>query len=108
MLKNLGGMMKQLQEAQKRATQIQEELAETRIETSAGGGLVTCVVDGMGQVMDLKVNGEALGLDADDTEMLQDTILAAVQEAVRTAQEQTREKMDELTGGLPLPPGFGI
>jgi DNA-binding YbaB/EbfC family protein len=108
MLGNLGGMMKQMQEAQRKMQQMQEELAEMRLEASAGGGLVTCMVDGVGNVLDLTIDGAKLGLDADDAELLQDSVLAAVQEAVRAAQESGRKKLEAITGGMGLPPGLGL
>jgi hypothetical protein len=108
MFGNLGGMMKQVQEAQRKAQKMQEELAAARFEASAGGGLATCVVDGLGNVLDLAIDGAKLGLSAEDAELLTDTVLAAVQEAVRTAHESSAAQLADLTGGLGLPPGLGL
>jgi DNA-binding YbaB/EbfC family protein len=107
MLGNLGGMMKQLQEAQRKAARMQEELAQVRLEASAGG-LVTCTVDGTGQVLDIRIDTAKLGLDAEDGELLQDAVLAAVQEAIATAQENAQRALADLTGGLKLPGGLGL
>lgn len=108
MFGNLGNLMKQVQQAQKKAAKVQDELAETTIESSAGGGLVTCRVNGVKELLDLTIDGAKLGLDPDDTELLQDSVLAAVQEALRAADEKAKAAMEEITGGLPIPPGFGI
>lgn len=107
MLGGLGGMMKQIQEAQKRAERMQAEMADARIEASAGG-LVTCVVDGMGLVQSITIDGTKLGLSEDDTELLQDAVMAAVGAAVETAQSKAKGAMNELTGGLKLPGGLGF
>ena len=107
MLGGLGGMMKQLQEAQKRAERMQAEMADARIEASAGG-LVTVVVDGLGILQTLTIDGPKLGLSPEDTELLQDAVMAAVDAAVETAQKKAKGTLDELTGGLKLPPGMGL
>ena len=107
MFGNLGNLMKQVQQAQKKAAKIQDELAELTLEASAGG-LVTCRVNGVKEILDLTIDGAKLGLDPDDAELLQESVLAAVQEALRAADEQAKAAMEEITGGLPIPPGFGI
>lgn len=102
MMGNIGNLMRQLMDAKKRG----EELAEKRFEASAGGDLVKVVSDGLGTLLEVTIDGAALGLDADDTELLQDAILAAVQEVTGEAQAQGAEIMRDLTGGLNLP-GLG-
>ena len=106
MLGNLGGMMKQLQEAQKRAERMQEELAAVRLETSTGGGLVTCTGNGLGEIDAIVIDGAKLGLDDDDVELLQDAILAAVRDVAAQAKEHSQAIVEEMTGGLPIPPGM--
>ena len=108
MLGNFGNMMKQVQQAQKKAAKLQEELAEARFNSSTGGGLVTCEVDGLGTILSIKIDGAKLGLDPEDAEMLQESVMGAVQEATKAAQDASHDKMDDLTGGLPIPPGFGL
>ena len=77
------------------------------LEASAGG-LVTCRVNGVKEILDLTIDGAKLGLDPDDAELLQESVLAAVQGALRAADERAKAAMEEITGGLPIPPGFGI
>lgn len=108
MFGNLGNLMKQVQEAQKKASQIQEELSATVIESSAGGGLVTCRFTGTKELLDVTIDGAKLGLEPDDAELLQDAVLAALQEALRTVDERAKEAMSEMTEGLPIPPGMGF
>ena len=102
-------LMKQMEEMQRKMERIQAELAEERIEASAGGNMVTAVASGMGDLIDLRIKPEVV--DPDDVEMLQDLILAAVTEALGRAQSRKEERMGEVTGGLNVPglgklPGF--
>lgn len=107
MLGNLGGMMKQFKEMQRKAEEMQEKLAADRIETTAGG-LVKVVVDGKGDLLELTIDGSQIGLEAEDTEMLQDALLAALIEAKAVAADRQQAMLGELTGGLPLPPGMDL
>jgi DNA-binding YbaB/EbfC family protein len=89
----------------------QEALANETIEASAGGGMVTVTITGDLVVKDITIDPDAV--DPEDVEMLQDTVLAAVNEAIRQAQEHAATKMGGLTGGmdlggLGLPPGLGL
>ena len=98
---NYGKMMKQVQDMQKQMVKDQEELATMEVEASAGGGMVTVKVSG-----DLKINSVRIdpgAVDPDDVEMLEDMILAATNEALRSAQELASSKMSGLTGGLNIP-----
>ena len=98
---NYGKMMKQVQDMQKQMVKDQEELATMEVEASAGGGMVTVKVSG-----DLKINSVKIdpgAVDPDDVEMLEDMILAATNEALRSAQELASSKMSGLTGGLNIP-----
>jgi nucleoid-associated protein EbfC len=90
-----------IQQMQNRMQKIQEELAETVVEGSAGGGMVTAQVTGLRQMQGIKIAPEAV--DPDDIEMLEDMILAAVQDAMNNAEELSADKMSELTGGMKIP-----
>jgi len=91
-------LMKQLQQAQER---IQAEIAALVIEASSGGGMVKVEMDGQKQVRSLKIDPEVVSKD--DVEMLQDLVLAAVNEASRRVDEAIQEKVGGLTGGMKLP-----
>jgi DNA-binding YbaB/EbfC family protein len=80
---------------------MQAEMEEKTFSASSGGGAVTAVVSGARHLVELTINPEAV--DPDDVEMLQDMIIAAVNEALRTAEETMAESMSQLTGGLNLP-----
>jgi nucleoid-associated protein EbfC len=94
-------MMKQIQEMQRKMAQAQEELAVATVEATAGGGVVTVVCTGSLEVKEVHIKPEAV--DPDDVEMLQDLVVAAVNEALRAAQELANEKLGGATGGLDLP-----
>jgi nucleoid-associated protein EbfC len=98
-------MMKQVQAMQRKLNKAQEELAEKDVTGSAGGGMITAVVNGGGtEVRSMTINPEAV--DPDDVEMLQDMVVAAVNEALRAAKELEAETMGGIAGGLGLPPGM--
>ena len=97
----LGGIMKQAQQMQRRMAQVQEELEKKQIEASSGGGMVTAVVSGKQQLLDLKIDPSVV--DADDVEMLQDLIMAAINEAVKQSQQIASEEMGKVTGGMNIP-----
>ncbi len=102
---NGGGMsklMKQLQKAQARMAQLQEELSEKTIEFSSGGGAVRVVVNGKKELLSLDIDPEMLA--EDNCEILQDAILAAVNEAFRQIDELVNSEIGKLTGGMNLPP----
>ncbi len=94
-------LMKQMEKLQQDMEAAQRELAEMRIEAAAGGGVVTAVANGSGDLVDLKIAPEAV--DPNDVEMLQDLVLAAVREALEKARKAQEEKMGGLTGGLNIP-----
>ena len=83
---------------QQQMMKVQEELEATEVEGSAAGGMVTVKANGKSQILSLKINPEAV--DPDDVEMLEDTILAAIQDAVNKASEMAEQKMSGVTGGL--------
>ena len=100
-MKNIGKMMKQAQQMQERMQKAMEEL---EVEGSAGGGMVTAKMNGAKQLLDLKLDPEVV--DPEDVEMLQDMIVAAINDAARRVDEALQEQMQSLTGGLPLPGMF--
>jgi len=97
----LGNIVKQAQELQERLARIQEEAAAKTVEATAGGGMVTVVVSGKLQVMDIRIDPEVL--KCGDTQMLQDLLVAAVNKGIRSAQEFMAEEMKKVTGGLQIP-----
>ncbi len=99
--KGLGDLMKQAQKMQAKMMALQEELAEKTVEATAGGGMVTVVVNGKQEVLSLKIDPEVV--DRQEIEMLQDLIIAAVNEAIRRAQQMCTEEMKKLTGGMAIP-----
>lgn len=98
---NYGKMMKQVQQAQAKMADVQEQLREETVEASAGGGMVRVVMSGDLQVRSVNIDPEAI--DADDVELLQDMVTAAVNEALRAAQELANAKMALITGGMNIP-----
>lgn len=94
-------LLEQVQKVQQNLAKTQEELANERLEASAGGGMVTVVVNGTGEVLEIKISPEVV--DPNDVEMLQDTVLAAVREAIAKAKEHQGKRMQEATGGLSIP-----
>jgi len=97
----MANMMKQAQKLQAKMMKVQEELAEKTIEASAGGGMVTAVANGKQQVVSLTIDREVV--DPDDVDMLQDLVLAAVNDALGRAQEMASAEMGKLTGGMNIP-----
>jgi DNA-binding YbaB/EbfC family protein len=94
-------MMKQAQKLQAQMAKLQEDLANMTVEASSGGGAVTAVVSGQQQLVSIKIAPEVV--DPEDVEMLQDMVLAAVNEAMAKAQEAAAKQMSSLTGGLNIP-----
>ena len=100
-MKNLGSIMKQAQKMQAQIAKVQEELALRTVEATAGGGMVTVVANGKQEVISVKIEPEVV--DPQDVEMLQDLVIAAVNEALRKSQEMVAEEMRKVTGGLQIP-----
>lgn len=98
---NMGNILKQAQQFQAKMAKLQEELGEKSVEASAGGGMVTVVVNGRQELVSIKIDPEVI--DPEDVEMLQDLILAAVNEGLARAKEMVNEEMGKLTKGLNLP-----
>lgn len=103
---NIQAIMKQVQKIADDQQKMEAELAEERIEATSGGGMVTATVNGMAEMLDIKISPEVV--DPEDVEMLQDLVTSAVREALEQANERRKEKMQELAGGMGLPPGMGI
>lgn len=99
-LKNL---MQQAQRLQTMLTQVQEELSNKRVTASSGGGMVTVTADGQQNIVGIRIDPEVV--DPKDVEMLEDLVLAAVNEAKKKSRDMAAEEMKRLTGGLPIP-GF--
>jgi DNA-binding YbaB/EbfC family protein len=105
-MKDLMKMMKQAQELQGRMQQVQEELAALHVEGQSGGGLVKVTLNGKMEARAVKIDPSLL--KPEDAEMLEDLILAALQDAKSKAEQALQDKMREVTGGLPLPPGLKL
>ena len=97
---NQAAMMKQAQKMQQEMLRMQEEMENKTYTAAAGGGMVSASVNGKHEVVELRINPEAV--DPDDVEMLQDMVIAAVNEAMRTADAEAANNMSRLTGGLNL------
>jgi nucleoid-associated protein EbfC len=101
MSKGLGDLMKQAQKMQAKMMALQEELAGKTVEATAGGGMVAVVVNGKQEIISLKIDPEVV--DRQEIEMLQDLIIAAVNDGIRRAQQIWSEEMKKLTGGMAIP-----
>jgi nucleoid-associated protein EbfC len=103
---DIGGLFRQAQELQQKIANVQQELGERTVEAAAGGGMVTAVVNGKFEVVSIRI--EPPLLEHPDADMLQDLIVAAVNEGVRAARKMIEEEMSKLTGGLGIKlPGMG-
>ncbi len=104
MAKGLGNIMKQAQQMQQKMARLQEELGTREVEASSGGGMVTAVVNGKQQLISLNIEKGAV--DPEDVEMLQDLVVAAVNEAIKKSQDMMQEEMGKITGGMNIPGMF--
>ncbi|MBU4320848.1 MAG: YbaB/EbfC family nucleoid-associated protein [Thermodesulfovibrionales bacterium] len=102
--KMLGDIMREAQKLQTEMQRMQEESKKKTVEATAGGGMVTVIANGGGEIISIKIEKDVV--NPDDVEMLQDLILAAANEALRRAQEMVNEGMSKLTGGMQIP-GLG-
>lgn len=98
---NMNNMMKQMQKIQKQMEDLQEDLKNREVEASSGGGAVKAVVNGNKELISIKLAQEVV--DPDDIEMLEDLIVAAINEALRQADEKVNSEMGKITGGLNIP-----
>ena len=101
---NMQNMMKQMQKMQKKMAEAQEDLGEKKIEGTAGGGMVTVVVSGHKQVLEVNIKEEVV--DPEDIEMLQDLVLAATNDALKKVDDLTNQTMGQFTKGMNLPGMF--
>ncbi len=95
---NMQQLLRQAQKMQADMEKVQKELEETELEVSSGGGMVVCKITGKGDIVSIKINPEIV--DPEDVEMLEDTVTAAVKEAIRQAGELSNQKMSKVTGGM--------
>lgn len=103
---NIAKMMKQAQQMQKKMGEMQAELAAKEFEASVGGGKVTVVANGAGDVVSIKIDPSVV--DPEDVELLEDLILSGVKSAIEKGKAMNQEEMSKLTAGLGLPPGLGF
>ena len=101
---NIQKMMKQAQKMQEQLARTQEELADKTVEVSAGGGKVTVVATGAGDVVSIKISKDVV--DPEDVEFLEDLVLTAVKQAIAKGKDLSQQEMGKLTAGLGLPPGL--
>lgn len=97
----MGNLLKQAQQLQTKMARLQEELEEKTVEASSGGGMVTAVVNGRHEILSINIEPEVI--NPDDQEMLQDLILAAINDGLVKARNMVNEEMGKLTGGMNLP-----
>ena len=102
----MGDIMKQAQKMQEKMQKIQDELADLQVEASSGGGMVTVVANGKQEVLEVRIDKQVV--DPEDVEMLEDLVVAAVNQAMEKAQELANEEMGKAAGGMlgNLPGGF--
>ena len=105
-MKNMGQMMKQAQKMQEKMAEMQEQLVDMEIQGSAGGGMVSVTLNGKNEMKAVKIDPSLA--DPNDVEVLEDLVLAAFNDAKTKAESQVQEKMQEVTGGLNLPPGMNL
>jgi DNA-binding YbaB/EbfC family protein len=101
MSKGIGDMMKQAQKLQSKMMELQEEMANKTVEATAGGGMVTVVINGKQEIVSLSIDPDVV--DRQEIEMLQDLLIAAVNDGIRRSQQIWAEEMKKLTGGMAIP-----
>lgn len=97
-----GNMQQMMRQAQQMQEKLQQEIAQIKVDATAGGGMVAVQMDGQKNLLSVKIDPEVAG----DVEMLQDMIVAAASEAIKKVDEQIKEKMGGMLGGMGLPPGL--
>ena len=97
-----GNMQSMMRQAQQMQEKLHQEIAQIKVEASAGGGMITVQMDGQKNLLAVKIDPEVAG----DVEMLQDMVMAASAEAIRKVDEQTKQMMGGMLGGMGLPPGL--
>ena len=104
-MKGFGNIMKEAQKLQQQMERMQEEVAQKKVEATAGGGMVTVQANGKQELLSIKLDPEVI--NKDDAQMLEDLVLAACNEALRKSRELVQQEMGKLTGGLKIP-GLGL
>jgi nucleoid-associated protein EbfC len=97
-----GNMQQMMRQAQQMQEKLQQEIAQIKVEATAGGGMISVKMDGQKNLLSVKIDPEVAG----DVEMLQDMIVAACNEAVKKVDDETKQKMGGMLGGMGLPPGM--
>jgi len=105
-MKNIGQMMKQAQKLQEKMGEMQEQLANTEVTGSSGGGMIEVTLNGKSEVRRVKIDPSVI--DPAEAEMLEDLIVAAINDAKVKVEAHVAEQMSEVTGGLKLPPGMQL
>lgn len=100
-MKGMGKLMKQAQKLQSKMLKLQEEIADKTVEATSGGGMVKVVANGSQQILSIQIEKEVV--DPEDVEMLQDLIIAAINDAIMKSQQMASEEMSKLTGGMNIP-----
>lgn len=100
-MKSMGNMMKQAQKLQSQMLKMQDELAAKTVEAASGGGMVKAIANGRQQILSIQIEKEVI--DPEEVDMLQDLIIAAVNDALNKSQEMVSAEMSKLTGGLNIP-----
>lgn len=103
---NIQKMMKQAQKMQAQLAETQAGLAEKTVEVTAGGGKITVVANGAGDVLSIKISKEVV--DPEDVEFLEDLVLSGVKQAIEKGREMAQAEMGKITAGMGLPPGMGF
>src|SRR4051812_18452171 len=103
---NINKMMQQARKMQEQMVKAQDELAEKTVTATAGGGKVTVVANGAGDVISIKISKDVV--DPEDVEMLEDLVLTGVKKAIEDGKALAQSEMSKLTGGMGLPPGLGF
>jgi nucleoid-associated protein EbfC len=104
-VKGFGNLMKEAQKLQQQMATLQEEVAQKKVEATAGGGMVTVAANGKQELLSIKIDPEVI--NRDDAQMLEDLVLAACNEALRKSRELVQQELGKLTGGLKIP-GLGF
>lgn len=105
-MRNFDQMLKQAQQLQAKMQQAQDKIARLEIEGASGGGLVKVVLAGKGEVRSIKIDKSLI--NPDESEILEDLIVAAINDAKYKLETHTAQEMGKVTEGLPIPPGFGL
>ena len=100
-MKGFGNLMKEAQKLQQQMAELQEQVAQKKVDATAGGGMVTVQANGKQEIVSIKIDPEVI--NRDDAQMLEDLVLAACNEALRKSRELVQQELGKLTGGLKIP-----